>query len=96
MISNPTSGISQAYSASEPRTVLLRQRAEELESVFLSEMLGHAGLGPMKGSFSGGSGEDQFSSFLRNEQAQAIVRSGGIGLSEILFQAMQKADGKNG
>ena len=74
----------------------LRRKAAELETVFLSEMLGHAGLGAARGEFGGGIGEDQFASFLRNEQARAIVAAGGIGLTERLFRALSAASGGAG
>lgn len=66
----------------------LRRLAGELEASFLSEMLGHVGLGAVSDSFGGGIGEDQFASFLRQEQAEGMVRKGGIGLAESLFRAM--------
>jgi peptidoglycan hydrolase FlgJ len=66
----------------------LRVKAAELEAAFLSEMLAHAGLGEAESGFSSGIGEQQFASFLRQEQAEAMVRAGGIGLAESLFQAM--------
>lgn len=66
----------------------LRAKAAELETAFLAEMLGHAGLGEMQQSFGGGIGEEQFASFLRQEQAAAMVKAGGIGLTEILFRAL--------
>jgi hypothetical protein len=66
----------------------LRQLSVELESSFLSEMLGLAGLGQVSDSFGGGIGEEQFASFLRQEQADAMVRKGGIGLAESLFRAL--------
>lgn len=70
----------------------LRVKARELEAAFLAEMLGHAGLGaPSDDGFGGGIGEQQFSSFLRAEQARLMVTRGGIGLAERLFQAMQGA-----
>ncbi|MBL8561070.1 MAG: rod-binding protein [Gemmobacter sp.] len=74
------------------RQEAMMARAKELEGLFLSEMLGKAGLDAMRGDFGGGIGEEQFASFLRNEQARAIVESGGIGLSEQLFRAMAKAE----
>ncbi|EEW26601.1 rod-binding protein [Rhodobacter ferrooxidans] len=70
----------------------LREQAQALESAFLSEMLGFAGLGKARDSFGGGIGEEQFSSFLRQEQASALVAQGGIGLAESLFQALSRAD----
>jgi len=69
----------------------MRRAADEFEAAFLSEMLKGAGLGKTPDAFGGGAGEDQFASFLRQEQARGIVRAGGIGLSETIFQALQKA-----
>lgn len=66
----------------------LRAKAAQLEAAFLAEMLGHAGLDADAEAFGGGIGEEQFSSFLRQEQASAIVKSGGIGLTEALFRAL--------
>lgn len=77
---------------STERQTALRAKAQELEAAFLSEMLAHAGLGDSAGPFSGGSGEEQFVSFLRQEQATAMARAGGIGLAESLFKAMLKAE----
>jgi peptidoglycan hydrolase FlgJ len=71
---------------------LLMSKAEELEATFLSEMLAHSGLGEMQGSFGGGQGEEQFASFLRQEQARLIVQHGGLGLAELIFNAMVETD----
>ncbi|MEZ5796995.1 MAG: rod-binding protein [Paracoccaceae bacterium] len=52
-------------------------------------MLGHAGMdAEANGMFGGGAGEEQFASFLRQEQARMMVDRGGIGLAESLFRAM--------
>jgi len=67
-------------------------KAEELEASFLAEMLANSGLKEMTGPFGGGSGEAQFSSFLRAEQARLMVERGGIGLAELIFNSMVKAD----
>ncbi|AXQ95002.1 rod-binding protein [Cereibacter azotoformans] len=75
--------------APHPRQIL-RQKAEELESAFLSEMLGHTGLGALSASFGGGCGEEQFGSFLRREQATAMVRAGGIGLAEHFHRSLTR------
>ncbi|UWQ91317.1 rod-binding protein [Rhodobacteraceae bacterium M382] len=69
----------------------MHQAAQELEATFLAEMLKSAGLGETPNAFGGGSGEDQFSSFLVQAQAREMARSGGIGLAESLFQAMKEA-----
>ena len=71
----------------------LRAKAEEFETQFLAEMLGHAGLGSVSESFGGGIGEEQFASFLRQEQAAAMVKAGGIGLAESIFRALTERAG---
>jgi Rod binding domain-containing protein len=81
----PLAAVSRGRAAEDAE---LRQLSGELEASFLSEMLGHAGLGTVSDSFGGGIGEEQFASFLRQEQAEAMVRKGGIGLAESLFRAM--------
>lgn len=72
------------------RDAALRDAAENLEAAFLAEMLQSAGLGKTSESFGGGAGEDQFSSFLIQEQAKQIVGAGGIGLAEALFDALKE------
>lgn len=64
------------------------EAAKQLEATFLSEMLALGGLGNQENSFSGGIGEQNFSSFLRDEQARLMVERGGIGLAETFFRAM--------
>ncbi|SLN61800.1 chemotactic signal-response protein CheL [Falsiruegeria litorea R37] len=69
----------------------LRDVAQKLEATFLAEMLTSAGLGESRSLMGGGSGEDQFQSFLVRQQAEQIAKSGGIGLSETLFNALKEA-----
>lgn len=64
--------------------------AQQLEASFLAEMLQSAGLGQTSESFGGGSGEDQFGSFLVQEQAMQMVRAGGIGLAESLYESLKE------
>ena len=64
--------------------------AKELEASFLAEMLKSAGIGKTPDSFGGGIGEDQFASFLRQEQARSMVDAGGIGLAQSLFEALKE------
>lgn len=71
--------------AKQPR---LWAAAQALEASFLAEMLKAAGLGETPETFGGGAGEDQFASFLRQEQADALVEAGGIGLAEMLYQSL--------
>lgn len=68
----------------------LRAAAEGLEASFLSEMLKAAGLGENPSAFGGGAGESQFASLLRDEQAQQMVKAGGIGLAETIFQTLKE------
>lgn len=75
-----------------PDDLKLRQAAEQLETTFLAEMLKAAGVGKSRDHFGGGAGEDQFSSFLLQEQAAAMVRAGGIGLADSLYQALKERD----
>lgn len=75
------------------RDATLRVAAEALEAQFLSEMLKSAGLGETPESFGGGTGEEQFASFLRQEQAQGIANGGGIGLAESIFEALKRRAG---
>ncbi|WP_224824203.1 rod-binding protein [Cognatishimia sp. MH4019] len=71
-------------------TARLRKVADDLEATFLSEMLKSAGVGKSREVFGGGIGEDQFGSFLRDAQAKEMVRAGGIGLSETIFNALKE------
>ncbi|MDN5787029.1 rod-binding protein, partial [Pseudorhodobacter sp.] len=89
----PTSARSVSLTPPLPPKNPLREKAAELETAFLAEMLGFAGLGTARESFGGGIGEEQFSSFLRQEQAAAMVKAGGIGLTEVLFRALPAREG---
>lgn len=71
-----------------PEDDALRAKATELEAAFLAEMLQFTGLGESSEEFGGGIGEEQFSSFLRQEQAQLMAERGGIGLAESIFNAL--------
>ena len=72
----------------------LFKAAQQLEATFLAEMLKSTGFGEARESFGGGVGEDQFASFLRQAHADEMVKAGGIGLAEHLFEALkERADG---
>ncbi|KIN65912.1 putative chemotactic signal-response protein [Sulfitobacter noctilucae] len=72
------------------RDAPLLEAAEKLEASFLAEMLKAAGFGTSREEFGGGAGEDQFASFLVQEHAMAMVRAGGIGLSESIYEALKE------
>lgn len=73
----------------DPAEQKMREAADAFEAMFLSQMLESAGLGKSPEGFGGGVGEEQFSSFLIDEQAKAMVKAGGIGLAETIFNAMK-------
>ena len=79
-----------AQTPDRPHELMVQARA--LETAFLSEMLGQAGLGTTSADFGGGPGEEQFGSFLRQEQARLMVEKGGIGLAEIIFNSLSARD----
>lgn len=81
-----------AVSAPEKPNVdkALREAAEKLEATFLAEMLKAAGLGESRTGFGGGAGEDQFSSFLVQAQAEEMAQAGGVGLAEAIFDALKE------
>jgi flagellar protein FlgJ len=81
-----------ARSTQAMRERKLMDAAKELEASFLAEMLKSAGLGKPRDSFGGGAGEEQFGSFLREAQAREMVRAGGIGLAERLFEVLKARD----
>jgi len=66
----------------------LMEVARSMEAAFLAEMLKSMGFGEQPEGFGGGAGEDQFASFMREEQAKQMTKAGGIGLAQSLFEAM--------
>lgn len=89
-----TQGLAGSQGAPKPDAEL-KATARALEASFLAEMLKHTGLGESEGAFGGGIGEQQFASFLREEQARLMTQAGGIGLAETVFEAL-KARGAQG
>jgi len=77
----------QAQTTSDAK---LREAAEKLETQFLSEMLKAAGFGEPRSAFGGGAGEAQFASFLREAQAEEMVKARGIGLADRLFESLKE------
>lgn len=82
----------QTMPAAPSRDQALRDVAQQLEASFLAEMLQSAGLGKSSSEFGGGAGEDQFASFLVQEQALAMVKAGGIGLAESIFESLKERE----
>ncbi len=88
MSSIPKQGVNMSSIPKQDQA--LWHAAQMLEANFLAEMLKSAGLGATSEHFGGGVGEDQFASFLRMEQAEMMVKSGGIGLAESLYEALKE------
>ena len=86
-VSDPTPRITGDASRQDMR---LREGAIQLEATFLAEMLKSAGMGQARAGFGGGAGEEQFASFLLQEQALAMARAGGIGLAESIFESLKE------
>lgn len=74
-----------------PQSAALAEAAIALEASFIAEMLKSSGLHDVEGSFFGGSGQDQYSSFMLEAQAKKIANAGGLGLSEMLFEVLKDA-----
>lgn len=66
----------------------IRRSAEALESAFLAEMLKNAGVFKPSESFGGGEGEEQFTSFMADAQARALVARGGFGLADHIERSL--------
>ncbi|OFX12525.1 MAG: hypothetical protein A2516_08180 [Alphaproteobacteria bacterium RIFOXYD12_FULL_60_8] len=74
-----------------------RAKAQEFESVFLSQMMApmfaELGNDPM---FGGGEGEKMFRSMMMDEYGKIISRSGGIGVADAVMKTildLQQVDG---
>lgn len=78
------------------QSAALMEMAKQLEAAFLSEMLSFSGLGAVSAEFGGGAGEEQFSSFLRAEQARLMVDRGGVGLAQAIFESLASRAGEAG
>ncbi len=89
---SPPMSVSLGQTLSGQQDEALRKASVDLEASFLSEMLKSAGLGKSREGYgSGGAGEDQFSSFLIQAQAQEIANSGGIGIADAIFNALKES-----
>ena len=71
---------------------MIRLNATQIQGARAASVGPDAGLGSDQGPFSGGAGEEQFASFLRQEQSKAMVAHGGIGLAEHLFRSLERRD----
>ncbi len=75
------------------RHLTLRAAAQAFEAAVLAEMLRAAGAGRPVESFGGGVGEQQFASFLVDEQATRMAERGGIGVAEMILRQLLAEQG---
>ena len=69
--------------------------SKSLEATFLSERLAAAVMNASGSEFGGGIGEEQFSSFLVQKRAEAMVENGGIGLAQSIYDSLTSSGGIN-
>ncbi|QCN94741.1 flagellar biosynthesis protein FlgJ [Azospirillum argentinense] len=70
----------------------IRQSANEFESVFVSQMLGHMFDGiEVDQNFGGGHAEEMFRSMLTNEYGKQMSRSGGFGIADQVYRELLRA-----
>jgi Rod binding domain-containing protein len=82
----PLTAAAQAQEAAE-----LRRAAEEFEAVFLSQMLAPMFEGlDTEGLGGGGMGEQIFRPMLVERYAEAIARSGGVGIADSVVREMMR------
>lgn len=86
-------GLSQHPVPRQSNETAMRESANKFEANFVAEMLKSAGFGKIRESYSGGAGEDGFASFLIQAQADLIVKSGGFGLAESIYNALKSKGG---
>lgn len=72
----------------QPAHPRMFEAAQKVEAQFLAMMLETAGLNKTPQLLGGGQGESQFASLMNEQQAQAMVRAGGIGLAQSIYDAM--------
>ncbi|OXE36110.1 MAG: chemotaxis protein chel [Phenylobacterium zucineum] len=72
----------------------IAKAAKDFEASFLSVMMGQMFQGDsLKGTLTGGEGEDAFKAFMSDAMAKQVVRSGGIGLAATVQKEMLKLQG---
>ncbi len=77
-----------AQKAGAEKEARLRETAREFESVFIAEMLAHAGLDKALAQDSGYGGE-AFSSMLVQTYADELSRKGGFGVAEQIYRQLK-------
>lgn len=74
------------------RTARLKAVAQDFEAVLISKLM--EGVGPAPGVVGiGGPAGEVYGSFLRDEYARLIARSGGLGLAEAIERTLRERSG---
>lgn len=68
----------------------LRERAVGFETVFVSEMLRHAGLGREPEALGGGFGAEAFGSMLTTALAERLVERADFGIAEAVRERLER------
>lgn len=93
-ITPPQPILNTSDSPSSPsRMAQIETTARDLEASFLAEMLKHSGFGQARSGFGGGPGEAAFSDFLVHQYADEMAANGGIGLAEVIVNALVQREG---
>jgi flagellar protein FlgJ len=73
----------------------IREAAQEFESVFLFQMLKQVrnSIHKEEGVLNGGMGEEMFTGLLDEEYAKIMAKSNSTGLSDAIYQQMQRTTG---
>ncbi|WP_411815931.1 rod-binding protein [Hyphococcus sp. DH-69] len=80
--------VNKAAPAAADKDAALRKSAAEFESVFIAEMLSHAGFDKALSENSGFGGE-AFSRMLVESYAEEITNNGGFGLADQIYQQLK-------
>ncbi|MCK5684163.1 hypothetical protein KAJ27_08575 [bacterium] len=75
------------------RDIQLKEKAQELESLFLTQLL-KVMEGTIPGKGLGGSDNNLASMMFSNIMADSISEQGGMGLSDMLYTSLREKDGK--
>lgn len=72
----------------EKRDAQLREKAQEFESIFIAEMLSHAGFDKAL-SENAGYGGEAFSRMLVESYAEQLSKKGGFGLADQIYRQLK-------
>lgn len=77
------------------RDAQFREKAHEFEAVFIGQMLKHSGLTTAVSGDSGFGGE-AFSNMLTDQYAEELLKNGGFGLAEEIYQQLVEKEQSHG